>query len=198
MRAWDALTNLGDASITLPLVALAILWLAATHRWRVALWWSALCAVAALIVGVTKFAYAGWNIAFTAMDFTVVSGHTMLSSAVYPLIFYLAAYPMGQRGARWAFAGGFALAILIGISRVVVGAHSPSEVIAGWLLGLAVNIALIPVLVTRRAAPPKPAAIPFLAASLTIAVLCYGHVAPIQGWIIDTAPRLSHMLSSRF
>ena len=41
--------------------------------------------------------------------------------------------------ARWCTAAGFALASLIALSRVYLGAHFPTDVLAGALLGAVVG-----------------------------------------------------------
>jgi membrane-associated phospholipid phosphatase len=192
MVYWDFLSAFGDSYLTLPLACVIGFWLAATGRGRSALAWASLFCLAMLVVGVTKFAYAGWGVEIGALHFTVISGHSMLSSAVYPMAFYLCASGLGARAARWSARLGIVFAILIGVSRVMVGAHSESEVVVGWVLGFALSAWL-----TRRLAgvEPEPAPSSWLAlACMTTAVVCYGHPAPIQAWIVDTAPQLAHHL----
>jgi membrane-associated phospholipid phosphatase len=192
MVYWYFLSAFGDPYLTLPLACVIGLWLAATGRARSALVWGALFGCAMLMVGVTKFAYAGWGIELNAVHFTVISGHTMLSSAVYPMAFYLCARGLGARAGRWSARLGVLFAVLIGVSRVMIGAHSESEVVVGWLVGFALSAWL-----TRRLAgiEAKPVRSSWLAlACMTTAVLCYGHPAPIQAWIADTAPQLARHL----
>jgi hypothetical protein len=56
-----------------------------------------------------------------------------------------------SRGVRvCALLFGAALAVLVGISRVKVGAHTSSEVIAGWVLGSSVNLAALALLRAPR------------------------------------------------
>jgi len=71
------------------------------------------------------------------------SGHAMISSAVYLTLALMLAESMprdGWRGraARVAVVAFFsALAVLIGMSRVYLGVHWPSDVLAGWCFGTA-------------------------------------------------------------
>jgi undecaprenyl-diphosphatase len=71
------------------------------------------------------------------------SGHAMISSAVYLTLALMLAEGMprdGWRGraARAGVVGFFSLlAVLIGMSRVYLGVHWPSDVLAGWCFGTA-------------------------------------------------------------
>ena len=62
------------------------------------------------------------------------SGHATSS-----MIFYLTLALVLTRGTRWHRASALAailLSVLIGISRVMLGVHWPSDVIGGWAFGL--------------------------------------------------------------
>ena len=66
------------------------------------------------------------------------SGHALDSAAVY-LAAALAVGRLGAGGAlrRWAIGFALVLAFLVGGSRVFLGVHYPSDVVAGWTIGLA-------------------------------------------------------------
>ena len=62
------------------------------------------------------------------------SGHATSS-----MIFYLTVALALTRGMRWrwpAAAGAVLLSLLIGISRVMLGVHWPSDVVGGWAFGM--------------------------------------------------------------
>lgn len=64
------------------------------------------------------------------------SGHSMMSAAMYLCIALLLHNAAGRRHSQRALVGGtLALIFLIGLSRVYLGVHNPSDVLAGWLGG---------------------------------------------------------------
>ncbi len=65
------------------------------------------------------------------------SGHAMMSTMIYMTLAVIAAESQESRLIRFYLVG-FAtfLAALIGVSRVILGAHFPSDVLAGWTIGL--------------------------------------------------------------
>ena len=101
--------------------------------------WALLIGVAAAITTVTKVAFIGWGLGWAAINFTGVSGHTMFATAIFPILALTLDRAGSSRSRQLAFGLGAAIAFVVGISRIAVGAHSLSEVIAGWLLGGAVS-----------------------------------------------------------
>lgn len=88
------------------------------------------------------------------------SGHA-LGTAVAVTAMLFAASPW-LRG-RWrtvSIVTGVAIVIAVGVGRVVLNVHHPSDVLAGWALGYLWALACLPVLTNRRltAADETPAA----------------------------------------
>ncbi|WP_372529077.1 phosphatase PAP2 family protein [Piscinibacter sp.] len=133
---WYLFTRLGEAQILLPAALGFSWWLARRAEARpLVQWWLSLLALAILITTATKVAFIGWGIGNAALDFTGVSGHAMFAAAVYPLLAAALAASSTPPWRRLALAGGVALALLIGVSRLIVHSHSVSEVLAGLALG---------------------------------------------------------------
>ena len=65
------------------------------------------------------------------------SGHAANSTITYCAIALLLA-----PGRRWALGLALALAAVIGLSRLLLGVHWPSDVVGGWALGLLWTLAL--------------------------------------------------------
>ena len=159
VAAWHGLTRLGEAQILLPAMVLAAGWLAWRGAHRLALAWLMATGLAAVVTTVSKVAFLGYGVGLAALDFTGFSGHAMFAAAVLPPLLRLAAgaqapagpgrQRIGQHiGQQIGLLAGYALAGAVALSRVMVGAHSWSEAVAGFALG-----ALASALALRWAGP---------------------------------------------
>jgi undecaprenyl-diphosphatase len=73
----------------------------------------------------------------SASEASFPSGHTMISSTFYPTLAELVALLVPHRRGRFYGMGvAIALASLIGVSRMYLGVHYPSDVVAGLCAGL--------------------------------------------------------------
>ncbi len=187
---WHLLTRLGEMQILLPAALLAMLTMLRRPEARpLAGWWGVLLMVAALITTASKLAFMGWGIGSAELDFTGISGHAMFAAAVYPLLLGTLASHISTTGQRLAVGAGFVLALLVGLSRLEVGAHSVSEVMAGLLLGGAVSVTTI-----ARAGLPRAVMGMVLPALVAVWLLVMPvHAAPTKTHNLVT--RLSLMLS---
>ena len=64
------------------------------------------------------------------------SGHSSGIATLVTVALVLAWPLMAARARRWALAGGIALVLLVGLTRMWLGVHFLSDVVGGWALGL--------------------------------------------------------------
>ena len=144
MTAWTFVTRWGNALLLLPTAS----WIGLT-LWvdgeRPAAWRWAIClGGAVLVVLATKVAFLGWGIGSRALDFTGISGHGTLAASVLPMLAWWVTQDRDDATRRRAVVAALLFAAAVGLSRVIVLAHSPSEVAAGLALGFAVAALAIP------------------------------------------------------
>jgi len=136
---WPLVTHLGSAGFALPLLLIAALTLrqcrqpVALRRWLLSL------TLAAFLTLVSKILFLGWGIGIAGLDFTGASGHALLAGALLPVLCGWLWPPLAGAFSRTGAAVGLLLALLVDVSRVVLGAHSISEVVVGGVAGLAVS-----------------------------------------------------------
>jgi membrane-associated phospholipid phosphatase len=190
-QTWQVITNLGAASLLAPMIPLiAIAFWLAREKSAAVVWLFAL-GFAVFLTLATKIAFMGWGIGIKAIGFTGISGHTVLASAVLPVLFGWASAARTRVGQYTGVVLGALLALLVGISRLALDAHSVSEVIAGWLAGALVSAATLWSLKRSEPLPRAIAALPiFLALALDTNAATY---LPSHQWEI----KLSLLLSGR-
>jgi undecaprenyl-diphosphatase len=96
--------------------------------------------------------------AVEAVNASFPSGHAMLSAVVFLTLGVLAARFTERRRVKVLAVGAAVLvSLLVGISRVYLGVHWASDVLAGWCVGAAWAMAcwLAAFLVQRRFSPPS-------------------------------------------
>jgi len=178
LLSWVGLTDFGDSAAMLPAAALIALWLAAGRAWRQAALWCLGFALAATLVALSKIAFLGWGIGIEAIDFTGISGHTMLAVAVLSVG---AAVSLRDRSRPVQLAGaalGAAAGIAIGLSRLVLHFHSLSEVLVGALVGAVLAVSFLWAARHANSARLHPAALGVLLV-LTLATI-HGERAPSE------------------
>lgn len=78
-----------------------------------------------------------------ALTASFPSGHAMLAAITYGTVAFLVGR-MATGAVRWlTWVGAAGLIVLIGLSRLYLGVHYPSDVLAGWLGGIAWTVLLV-------------------------------------------------------
>jgi len=189
LHLWYSITSLGGAGMTLPLAVAIALWLALGYSWRMAAGWLLLLGAAIGVVTVTKLAFLGWGVGVRELDFTGVSGHAMLSTAVYPVAFFLMLLPATRAIRLFGVLLGLAAGVAVGLSRVALSAHSPSEAGTGCLTGALAALLFVRIVWNRE--PGRMSALPVAVSMLMLAVLMHGVHVPTQRWVTHIALKVS-------
>lgn len=122
--------------------------LAARRRWGDAFFWGLAVGGAALLNVAAKSAFGRarpdfWLSIAPETTFSFPSGHAMQTMALVAALVVLA-WPTKARWPALILGGSFVL--LVGLSRVYLGVHYPSDVVAGWAASLAWVVGLSVVL----------------------------------------------------
>lgn len=133
------LTALGEPTVLIGASVLTSAWLWYVGRGRMGLTLLAIALVGRGLSEIQKYSIARPR-PMLEPHLVVVKTHSFPSGhATSSMIFYLALALALTGGSRWrrpAVAGALLLSLLIGTSRVMLGVHWPSDVIAGWSFGL--------------------------------------------------------------
>jgi len=188
---WSVVTRLGSAGLVLPLLAIVAtgLWMS-NQKAAVRIWLLAF-ALVVLATMTTKVLFLGWGLGIALLDFTGISGHALLASSVLPVFFSWLLAADQRRYSAPGVALGLLASLGVGGSRVVLGAHSGSEVVIALVLGMAVSVLALHALeapVERPGFARFSTLILFLALGTTTA-----NYLPTHDWEV----RLSMLLSGR-
>jgi undecaprenyl-diphosphatase len=157
---WLALTGAGGA-ILVPIGIGLVLVLLGLRQYRVAVTIAVALIGATLATDLVKDLVSrprppGVPLAPTT-GYSFPSGHSLLSAVTYGLValaVWRSGLPLGLR--RVVVVGLVLLVILIGLSRIALGAHYPSDVLAGWLAGVAVVATVAAVTRSDAPLPSRP------------------------------------------
>lgn len=125
------LTDFADQAVVLPLIAVVALVLGVLGWRRGALAWLVAVGVSFAAVLALKLVFATCGPALGMVSLRSPSGHAAAAAVIAGGI----AVMMGQAGQRVAAIAGVAAAV-IGVTRVVLGLHTPAEVVLGGALGV--------------------------------------------------------------
>jgi membrane-associated phospholipid phosphatase len=180
------LTDFADQAVILPLV-LAVAVALAVQGWRRgAFVWLIVVASVFLATVVGKIMFLACSPLFGPVDIHSPSGHVAAATVVTGGL----AAMLTRRRASILPAAVLA-AVVIGMSRLVLGMHSLPEVIIGAMIGLAGAVALL-----RFAGPPPPRlrVAPLLLVVVVVAAVFHGWHLPAEAAIRHTAFRAAQFI----
>lgn len=189
------LIGLGDLRVTVALAGAIFAWLVAGRSLRVALWWVIAFGTAMATVAASKILYLGWGVEVAAVDFKAASGHAAGVAAVLPVTLYLLAQPLGGRRQHAALSAGWLIGLAVAMALIVHGEHAPAEALVGWCIGALAST------LTWRVARHHPPAWPaaghaIVVAGLAILLAVGMQSVPAGWWMVKTALALSGAAST--
>lgn len=185
-RAVRFLTDFADQAVILPLV-LAISIALALQGWRRgALVWLGVVGATFAVMLILKLAFLACTPLSGAADIRSPSGHVAAAAVVAG---GLAALVTRRASSILPIAA--MAAVVIGLSRLVLGVHSLPEVVVGALVGLAGATVL-----SRLAGPPPPLRpAPLILVIVLVTALFHGLHLPAEAAIRDTAANAAAYLT---
>jgi undecaprenyl-diphosphatase len=153
------LSGLGSGAVTALVSLVAVTFLCLAGRWRYAALVVAAAVGTLVVMMVLKGIYDRPRPPATLVtaidrpgDESFPSGHSMISTALYLTLATMIARALPTRRLRiFTIAVGAFLALMIGTSRLYLGVHYPTDVLAGWTIGC--TWALVCGIVARKLAP---------------------------------------------
>jgi undecaprenyl-diphosphatase len=138
----SAATHLGDGLVLAAVTLSAVLVFWALRQGRTGLVLAAVVALSFVATSVLKELVdrerpeVAWRHVALPESESFPSGHALESTTVYGALALLASRQLRRRAARVAVvAAGFTVALLVGFTRVYIGVHFCTDVLAGWGVG---------------------------------------------------------------
>ena len=153
------ITLLGQKQVVLPVVFILFLWLIFTKRTRAAFHALALGVFAAGGIFVIKHLVRSmrpWGIFNSPETYSMPSGHTTLATTVYMGIAFMIASTMPPKRRWMIYTPAAIVALMVGISRLYLGAHWFTDIVAAWLLSAALLMIIILSYHREEEKPIKP------------------------------------------
>jgi undecaprenyl-diphosphatase len=139
-RLLIVVTEIGDGWLLYSFTALLSLWLLARKRWRAALHWLITVACVGLLTEALKLYTAVERppmLNSEQMSYAFPSAHASLSVAVFGFLAVIVARELRSNWHWVPYSMAVFMVVAIGFSRLYLGVHWLSDVLAGWSLGLA-------------------------------------------------------------
>lgn len=171
--SWRTLTYFGDSMLLIPtavIIALVLPW--KSDNRRTVWYWLLAFGLAGLLVSISKIMFLGFGIGSARYNFTGFSGHSAMSATLWPVMMWLISgrWPTFWRALTIGI--GYQIPLMVGLSRLVIHAHSVSEVLAGLMLGFTLSSAF---LLSQRRTALKGFSVVQVAVAFLIPLLLMGH-----------------------
>ncbi|HEV2549953.1 MAG TPA: phosphatase PAP2 family protein [Stellaceae bacterium] len=132
----NLVTDLGDSALLLPASALLFAYLLYLRAASVARIWVMALALCALLTLLLKVAFYTCGMAVPVLAMRSPSGHTSLSTTFYGCAALMMTGDKERATQVMVLAGGTFLALAVALSRVLLHAHTMSEVALGLTIGV--------------------------------------------------------------
>jgi undecaprenyl-diphosphatase len=141
-----AVTDIAGTQTILAITAAAVGLLAAFRHWRAAVALALSVALSQAVVAAVKVLVSrprpdeGPAIGDPS-GFSFPSAHSATAVALYAMLALIAAGVCPRRFGPALYAAAALIAVMVGASRIYLGVHYPSDVLAGWLIGAIIVVA---------------------------------------------------------
>jgi membrane-associated phospholipid phosphatase len=178
---WIFVTDFGDSAVTIPLAAFVLFFLLLARDWPTTRAWVIMVLGCAVVIGILKLVLASCAQRLVPGGIVSPSGHTAMSIGIYLSFGWLLGRGTAKTIAIAIYVG--AVAIGIGISRVILHVHDVAEVLVGSIVGVAGHACFLWMQTAKRLTP-----LPIIMMAVAAVVL----IAARHGTRWDVEPRLDN------